>query len=334
MKILAINNYSLEKCLKDSKNLNGPAHHNWGCDYFIQNGHKVEVMCFKNSGGIKNKILNLFFCLQNIKYFNQFDIIIAFANPIIGWCALLKRFGIIKSHLYTFVHHSHHHMELWNGYDEIFFLSKQVMEITKKKYPKLAHKMTYIEWGPDLTFYESTYLNILENKNKKMCLISNGKTSRDLNLITNACNKINIPLIIITDQVSGSSQAIVSGIKGKNAISYHDLLQYMRKSSISIIPIAKERSKNSLYGLTSFLDALALGHPIIMSDNTNISVDIEKLKIGLIYKAGDESDFINKIMYMIEHPDYMKECSINARNYAENHSYNEYCQTLEKLIIK
>lgn len=53
MKILAINNYSLEKCLKDSENLNGPAHHNWGCDYFIQNGHKVEVMCFKNSGGIK-----------------------------------------------------------------------------------------------------------------------------------------------------------------------------------------------------------------------------------------------------------------------------------------
>lgn len=90
MKILAINNYSLEKCLKDSENLNGPAHHNWGCDYFIQNGHKVEVICFKNSGGIKNKILNLFFCLQNIKYFNQFDIIIAFANPIMGWCALLK----------------------------------------------------------------------------------------------------------------------------------------------------------------------------------------------------------------------------------------------------
>lgn len=153
------------------------------------------------------------------------------------------------------------------------------MKITKK-YPKLAYKMTYIEWGPDLSFYESTYPNIFENKNKKMCLISNRKTSRDINPITNACNKINLPLIIITDQISESHQAIVSGIKGKNAISYHDLLQYMRKSSISIIPITKEISKNSLCGLTSFLDTLALGHPIIMSDNTNIAVDIEKLKIG------------------------------------------------------
>lgn len=31
-----------------------------------------------------------------------------------------------------------------------------------------------------------------------------------------------------------------------------------------------------------------MGHCILMSDNTNISVDVEGNKMGLLYKAGDE----------------------------------------------
>lgn len=46
-----------------------------------------------------------------------------------------------------------------------------------------------------------------------------------------------------------------------------------------------------------------------MPDNTNISIDIEKLKTGLIYKAGNKPDFINKVKHMVEQPDYIKECS-------------------------
>ena len=36
MKILAINNYSLEACLSASRRKEGPAHHNWGVDFLLK----------------------------------------------------------------------------------------------------------------------------------------------------------------------------------------------------------------------------------------------------------------------------------------------------------
>lgn len=332
MRILAINNYSLEKCLENSKKGIMPAHHTWGCDYLSLKGHDVKFMYFNNSGGVKKRLSNMLFCLRNISFFNQFDIIIAFANPIIGWCALFKKVGLIKSHLYTLVHHCSRFMELYEEYDKIFFLSERIQKMTQDKYPKLSDKMFFLEWGPDLPFYESTYQKMLCNNKTELIFISTGKTCRDLNLVTSVCKKMNLPLIVITDKVDSSHSAIESGQKGKNAISYQELLNYMSQSTVSLIPIDAKRSRLRLCGLTSFLDALALGQPIIMSDNTNISVDIEGLEIGLVYQAGNEADLTKKLNYLSEHPEYVSKCRINARQYAINNSYENYCKRLEKLL--
>lgn len=286
-------------------------------------------------GGVKKIFTTLIFCLRNIHYFNQYDIIISFANPIIGWYALLKRIGLVKAQLYTLVHHYDRFMNLNAGYEKIFFLSREIMRKTKDKYPSLSGKMVYLEWGADLAFYEQTFQEINHDTGQELRLISTGKSSRDLPLIYDVCDKLHIPLTIITDKIydTANTNVVVSGRKGQNAISYKDLLKYMCKSSISVIPISIGRSPHTLCGLTSFLDALALGQPVIMSNNTNISVDIERLRIGLIYEAGNMTDFEQKVKYMVEHPDYMHECAINARKYAESHDYLKYCKHLEEIIM-
>jgi glycosyltransferase involved in cell wall biosynthesis len=76
-----------------------------------------------------------------------------------------------------------------------------------------------------------------------------------------------------------------------------------------------------------------LGHPILMSDNTNISVDIDKLKIGLTYKAGDYDDLKDKILYMKNNPKIVKEMGVNARRYAEQHDYSKFCKVLYNEIV-
>ena len=111
------------------------------------------------------------------------------------------------------------------------------------------------------------------------------------------------------------------------------MVQYMNDCDVSIIPIVPELASSSLCGLTSFIDALALGQPILMSDNTNISVDIDKLKIGLTYKAGDYENLKDKILYMKNNPQVVKEMGLNARKYAERHSYEEFCKVLYQAII-
>lgn len=221
-------------------------------------------------------------------------------------------------------------MFLFSGYDRIFFLSRQVMELTRQSHPSLAGKMEYLEWGPDLPFYESTYQAIQQRtRETSPVLISTGKTSRDLPLMIDACQELGLHTIIITDVVQTSlPMTFTAGGKGENALPGDEMRDLMAQSDISVIPVVAERSKESLCGLTSFLDALALGQPIIMSDNTNISVDIDALRIGLTYKAGDKEDFERQVTYMVEHPAFMDECGRNARQYALAHSYEHYCRQL------
>lgn len=147
MKILAINNYSLSGCLEIARKRETPYTHSWGIDYFIAQGDKVDTILYRNGGGKKGLLHNIWFSIKNIPSFNKHDVVISFCNPVLGWASYLKRLGVIKSRLYTLVHHQQNHMFLSDGFDKILFLSKDVMEATKKQYPHLAGKMEYIEWG-------------------------------------------------------------------------------------------------------------------------------------------------------------------------------------------
>lgn len=263
--------------------------------------------------------------------------VISFYNPVIGFAALFKKFRLInKVRLYTFVHHLGNRPQLYSGYDKIFFLSEILMEEAKRRYPNLAEKMVYLEWGPDMPFYEETY-KTLSNKvcPDKPVVISNGKTARDIKLLESACEELDIPSIVVTDSLKSKSANIVtSGKKGRNAITYVELMKYMSQSDISVIPIVKRKEKANLCGLTSFLDALALGQPIVMSDNTNISVDIEGLGMGKLYKADDKEDLKAKLKFFVDHPERIREYGDRARAYALKHTYLDSCKHLEQFISK
>lgn len=306
MKILAINNYSLKKSLYESKNNISPAHHTWGVDYLIECGHNVDIKQFKNPvGNAFMQHLKLWlWCLKNLDILRKYDVVISFFNPLLGFAAFLKKVGFLKNvHLYTMVHHLTHFPELNSGYEKIFFISSSILEFAKERYPALSDKMVYLEWGPDLKFYEQSYIKCRRRKGT-LCntvIISTGKTLRDLDILEKVCKEIHLSVIIITDNIKMTDYNIVqSGNVGKNAITYSSLLEYLEKSNINVIPCQKKIGRNTICGLTSFLDALAMGQPIIMSDNTNISVDIEGLGIGYIYRAGNKDDLKAKLKVFLD----------------------------------
>lgn len=335
MKILAINNYSLSNCLKVAKDSIMPYQHCWGIDYFMRQGDDVDTELYINVGGLKGFVLSFWYCLKNISTFNKHDVVIAFCNPVIGWASLFKRVGLLKCKLYTLVHHEGNHMLLFSGYDRILFLSKEIMIKTRQKYPSLANRMEYIEWGPDLDFYKDAFHEYTIKSQTALKPISTGKTNRDNVLMDIACKSMDIPLLLITDLFKGSSntKVISSSKRAKNAVSYPEMLSLMSKCNLTLVCKNKDESVlSSLCGLTSFIDALAIGQPIIISDNTNISIDIEKLKIGFTYKAGDLDDFKAKLNIFKQNPSLIKEYGDNARKYAEKHSYEDYCKQLYRII--
>lgn len=120
-----------------------------------------------------------------------------------------------------------------------------------------------------------------------------------------------------------------------NSMSYKDSYHYYSLTKFICIPTAPKygKAKKGLNGLTSFVDAVVVHKPVLISDNTNIGIDVEGLGIGFTYKAGDANDMREKmrIMLNLSDSDYSMMCN-NMSEYSKSHNYNEFCERLLNVI--
>lgn len=84
--------------------------------------------------------------------------------------------------------------------------------------------------------------------------------------------------------------------------------------------------------MTSFVDALALGMPIIAADNTAYRDIIIENNMGKIYKAGDVDDLANAMNYFKKSPERIVECGKNAWLFGKKNDINHFGQKLRKLF--
>lgn len=329
MKILCVNDYQLEKATEP---FIIPLQHCWGVDYIREQGDIVDTIIYNGYSP------NRFFSLMKRLWFNikllikslDYDIIISFNSPLVDFLSIFKSLRLTNIKLFTFCHHEGRAWQINKSFNKVFFLSKAIM----KKYEGKGVDCEFMEWAADLAFYDH-YKEVLTLPSK-LHFVSTGRTHRDINIIERACKATDTTLTLIE-----SNRLVVDGemILSRNQnfgqlIDRPTMVQYMNKAQVSFISVKKEHDKNSLCGLNSFIEALALGQAIIMSDNTNIDLDIESLKIGFVYKAGDLDDLISKINIFLNTPSLVLEYGKNARKYAEAHSYKDYCKALYKSICE
>lgn len=335
MKIYAINNYDLEWFFKD--HLNIPRHQSWGIEYLRKQGYFIQTKILKPS-----KILNFFFRkyavpLQNFLFTLSFivslkgfryDIVISFYSPTLTFFPLFKRLGLIKSKFVTVVHHEGVSIFSLKHMNKVLFLSEEI----KKTYPTLYNTAT-ISWLPDLEFYEKTYQKMCINIDKRLSkpiLISTGKTFRDDNLLIKVCDELNIPLILFGNPRDISS----SMVKYVPASGYLSMLNQMEYCAVNIVACTNETNLNKkfLCGLTSILDGIALGMPLIYSNNCHLPFDPEKEGFGLCYEAESLNGLKEKIDFLTHNICLMKEMGKKARTFAEKNNYTQYCSDLVKQI--
>lgn len=241
----------------------------------------------------------------------------------------MKLLGLVKPKLYTFVHHHSRKVFLPSSFDGLIYLSEPIKKMEDTMYNQ---KNSYlIDWSPELDFYKKTFEEMRKTANKRYqspVFVSTGKSSRNHVLLQNACNDLKSKAIIFDKSIEGSEYVEVEESKG-----YHYMLDVMSKCAINVVPCRNRNTNTSLCGLTSVIDGLALGMPLLISDNTNISFDVEKEGFGLYYKADDLEDLKKKMSYMISHPEELEIMGYKARSYAENHCYQHYCNTLLDILM-
>lgn len=265
----------------------------------------------KSKGIIGSILANMYLFL---KYHNV-DIVYSALSGRDVFFLLAKKLKLKKYKIVSIIHHPGSKLIFTDQYDKMIFISKE----TYIKYSDKSNSC-YLFWGPDMDFYNQYYT---EKKDCTYDFISAGKTHRDHLLF----NKI-IPNLT-------NRYMVIDGINGSNTISDVEVMNLYNRSKFAVIPlITNITTENSLKGLTSFVDALGMGLPILMSDNSNIGIDIEKLGIGLFYKAGDKLDFQNKATQLLnltatEYRDMRARC----RNYGVANNFEAFSERVKHMLI-
>ena len=336
-KVLVINNYDFEDVWAEVKRGEKPDHHLYGINYFHLRNYEVELVPFKGSSllyfvdKLLKKIPSLvsFGCLDQqwscLKRLNQADLIYSPCQTQTQLLSYLRALGVIKVPIVCIAHHPldrggrldrfrvpFFRLQI-KGTDQYASLSAQVGKQIEHLSRGL-HKSQVLKWGTDVDYYP--YVSELGSG-----IVAVGRTSRDFVTFGRAASLAKIPSQIICLQSSVQEEfklfqdgVTVTTYPDEKYMMYPELLKIYAKARVLAIPLTVT---HSLSGLTSLMDVIGIGKPVIMTRQPFIDLDIEVEGIGIWVDDGDVDGWVKAIRYFENYPEQAIEMGKRARQLAE-----------------
>lgn len=340
-RVLFVNNYDMVKSRDSYKKGNSASHHQFGTNELIETGEYVIDYMLITPKNHKNKIFKLASLLplwfKLYRKARNYDIVYGGADFTVDFLGILKQIKLFRPKLIAIFYHPPFTIRLkLERYDHLIFISRFAHQAMCKKFPQKASMLKFMQWGPDYKFYERLApIRNYQKKYEKIVFISNGKTRRDHETLVAAAKKSANHTIIVSD-----NQSIPSNYKeGEYTQIYVQekpddtkMVPLLNNCSILVIPTPPNEHQLAAIGMTSFVDALALGMPIIAADNTAYRDIIIENNMGKVYKAGDVNDLANAMNYFKESPERIIECGENSWQFGQRNNINNFGQELRKLF--
>lgn len=225
----------------------------------------------------------------------------------------------------------------YRGIDCMFFFSEKLIEDSLKSGKVSKEKLHLIHWGADIDFYDKIRMKIkVTNKS----FISTGKECRDFKTLLEAFagrkEIINIyaPLMNndkaykeLFDSYKSFSNIRIHFVDG---IIPYDLALKVAASDVVVIPCL---DLSYTVGLTTLVEALALGKPIISTNNPKYEMNIEKEKVGILVGYKNVQEWKDAIDYISENPSEVKEMGFRSRKLAEKvYNLDNYAKELSIVL--
>ena len=210
----------------------------------------------------------------------------------------------------------------YRGMDHMIFFSEKLIQdslLSKKADPK---RMSMVHWGADLDYFDSL------PHTWEAIFISTGKELRDYETLLKAFQKTGLPLTLFVEK---KRQAYFEGLNllGSNIdIHYgdrpipHEIALLVAQSQCVCICCQKS---NYTVGLTTVVEALALGLPILCTRNPQMPMDIEAEGCGFWLEPQDIEGWTEKLQYIADHPEEAKAMGQKGRVLAEQYYNVKQC---------
>jgi glycosyltransferase involved in cell wall biosynthesis len=327
MKVLFLNNYDMVYYWNACQQGMEPKHHLWGVTELAKYGIDVSILPFQRFGRLKRLSRRVAFWgdldqqLRILRRYQQYDVIYSGHHFSSIFLAFLRSLGLFQRPIVAIAYQSLQ-KNIWTqlfatyviqGYDQLFCINQAIRDDLCNRFGIPAHKLTVIPWGSDLTFYPSSSDTI-----QPRLVVSTGRTKRDYLTLIEAFDQVEGNL-----EVYGFSPADRVRVPKNVQLSaqlppWQDYLRLYQRAAVIAIPVDRQLNKPfSCNGLSTFLDAIALGKPVVMTRNPYFGIDIEAEGIGLWAEPDDPQSWQYAISYLLEHPAIAQEMGNRARRFCE-----------------
>ena len=288
----------------------------YGALQLPENGIDLQIMDYHHPRPFSSRIkIALYVTPRIIRQAKACDAIFSISYRGLELLMILRRLHLFSKPIFVWQHAAFQpaskslsdRIKAWmlGGIEELFFFNEEIANEAIK-----TGKVKYycvIPYGADIDFYASEAK--CKQTHKRLVFLSSGVENRDYQTLVDAFSDLPVELDIYTfsSNANHNYSQVLEGVKASN-ISIHivdkpinpvELRAISAKADCIVISTLPLPHKYPC-GLTSIVEAMALGKPIIATSNPWYGIDIEKEGIG--YVVNNVADWKKVIRNIIENP--------------------------------
>lgn len=195
----------------------------------------------------------------------------------------------------------------YRGLDRMIFFSQKLVDDSLRSPKARKERLVVGHWGADLDFYDR-----LMAHSSRHGFISTGKEQRDMVTLVEAFNAAGLPLVVYVG-INPDPKVYNPNLEVFGKISVADNVKVKKVMGLMPYELAVEVDKavcvvvcckptRYTAGLTTVVEALALGLPLVCSRNPQIPIDVDAERCGISVGYYDTDGWRRAIEYIASHP--------------------------------
>lgn len=359
MKVYFYHTQNIQYCLRRMAEGEFPSHFLYGACHLADNG--IDVVYHRSPKHELSRLKTaLYTAWRVLTCRERYDALYATHYKGLELVVLLRALGLFRKPIVVW-----HHQPIvksksrlrellgrffYKGFDRLIFFSQKLVDDSLKAPKSDPRKLVVGHWGADLAFYDKIKAEMKSEQlspshpnipspshplTPSPSFIATGKEQRDQPTLIEAFNRTGRHLILYIG-INPNPNVPNPNLEAVERCAPADNIDVVKICGLLPYEIAREVTKADCVvicchrtrytaGLTTVVEALALGLPIICSRNPQIPVDFDRLGCGISVEYGDVEGWQRAVEYIATHPDEARLMGERGRALAEQMFNDERC---------
>jgi glycosyltransferase involved in cell wall biosynthesis len=192
----------------------------------------------------------------------------------------------------------------------IVTVGKREEELLKARFPDMAHRIRYITFGTDLSFF--TPQNVPE---EGYVLAVGFDPDRDWKTLVEATKTMSAKVIIATRPTRVQHLLPLPAHVELATYTPRELVQAYAKAALVVVPLDTSKGINDAMGCSTLFEGMAMGKAVVVTRTHTLETYIDGTN-GVLVPEGDTAAMRTVIESLLANPTKRKELGQNAHVYA------------------